>query len=188
MDCPECNRTIIRIGLWKGDSLRGWIPTYPQGVTRPIPPEIVDEYAEDFKEAVAVATLSPKASAALSRRLLQHILREKAGVQHGTLTHEIDEIIEKNVLPADLADDLDALRQVGNFAAHPTKETRTGEIVDVEPEEAAWLLDLLEELLDFYFVRPAIRKQKRSQINKKLEGASKPLLKGSADTESEPPR
>jgi hypothetical protein len=36
---------------------------------------------------------------------------------------------------------IDAIRNVGNFAAHPLKSTNTGLILDVEPSEAEWPLD-----------------------------------------------
>jgi hypothetical protein len=42
---------------------------------------------------------------------------------------------------------LDAIRTIGNFAAHPIKSTSSGEIVDVEPGEAEW----------FKYCRSAIR-------------------------------
>jgi len=45
---------------------------------------------------------------------------------------------EIHTLPGHLAEDLDAIRNVGNFAAHPMKSTHTGDIVEVEPQEAEW--------------------------------------------------
>ncbi len=39
---------------------------------------------------------------------------------------------------------IDAVRVIGNFAAHPIKSKSTGEIVDVEPGEAEWNLNTLE--------------------------------------------
>lgn len=184
MRCPDCSRWIVRLDF---KAVRGHQLltaesrlVHPRASMRPVPPEVTGEYAEDFKEAVAVAPLSPKASAAVSRRLLQHIIREKAGIRRQDLNAEIDALMESEVLPSDLATDLDALRTVGNFAAHPTKSTHTGEVVEVEPGEAEWLLELLEELLDFYFVRPAIRERKRAALNEKLAAAEKPALKGTA--------
>ena len=59
------------------------------------------------------------------------------------------------MLPSHIADSLDAVRNIGNFAAHPAKSQATGEVVPVEPGEAEWTLDTLEELFDFYFVSPA---------------------------------
>ncbi|MDQ3571708.1 MAG: DUF4145 domain-containing protein [Actinomycetota bacterium] len=159
-------------------------PAYPALVSRRVPEGVDEPYAEDFREASLCLTISPKASAALSRRLLQHILREKAGVKHSNLVAEIDEIRGRNVLPADLSDDLDSVRTVGNFAAHPIKDRETEAVTEVEEGEAEWLLDLLEELLDFYFVRPKIRAQRRDAMNAKLEAANKPPLAGTSEDEA----
>jgi len=80
-------------------------------------------------------------------------------------------------LPSELADAIDAVRVIGNFAAHPIKSKSTGEIVPVEVGEAEWLLDVLEELFAFYFVRPAKLAAKRTVIDAKLIDAGKPPLK-----------
>jgi hypothetical protein len=70
------------------------------------------------------------------------VLHEKAGIVERNLDTEIQVAIDGGTLPSDLAHDLDAVRTTGNFAAHPIKSTSTGEIVDVEPGEADWLLDV----------------------------------------------
>jgi hypothetical protein len=49
--------------------------------------------------------------------------------------------------------------------------------VDVEAGEADWLLDVLEELLDFYFVRPAASRRRREKLNEKLKDTGKLELK-----------
>jgi hypothetical protein len=90
----------------------------------------------------------------------------------------LDQIIEVIPnLPSHLAEAVDAVRNIGNFAAHPIKSTNTGEIVDVEPGEAEWNLEVLEGLFDFYFVQPAILKKKRDALNVKLTEAKKPPMK-----------
>jgi Domain of unknown function (DUF4145) len=86
------------------------------------------------------------ASAALSRRCLQHLLREQANIKPADLANEIQQVLDSKTLPSYLAEALDALRNIGNFAAHLIKSKSTGEIVDVEPGEAEWLLDTLEGL------------------------------------------
>lgn len=63
------------------------------------------------------------------------------------------------------------------FAAHPNKSLSTGAIVDVEPGEAEWMLDVLEGLFDFYFVQPDILQKKKDALNKKLADAGKPPMK-----------
>lgn len=66
---------------------------------------------------------------------------------------------------------------VGNFAAHPIKSTDTGQVVEVEPGEAGWLLDVLERAFDFYFVQPDKARRQREALNEKLTEAGKPELK-----------
>lgn len=105
---------------------------YPRGTPRPLPPEVPREYAEDYKEACLVLPDSPKASAALSRRCLQNLLRSVAKVTPGKLANEIQEVVDSKTLPSHLAESIDAIRNVGNFAAHPVKSERSGEIIDVE--------------------------------------------------------
>lgn len=181
MDCPACSRFIVRLRAWRGQSGGGVnfanLIIYPKVSVREIPEQVTGEFREDFYEACAVVDLSPKASAALSRRLVQHILRERAGVKERTLDKEIEKVLEHGQLPTDLAEDLDALRNLGNIAAHPIKSDESGAVVPVEPGEAQWLLDLVEELLDFYVVRPALREDKRSRLNAKLAEAGKPPLR-----------
>jgi hypothetical protein len=151
---------------------------YPKGVSRaPLPSEVPAEFATDYCEACLVLPDSEKASAALSRRCLQHLLREKTGIKKGDLANEIRQVLDSKQLPSHLADDLDAIRNIGNFAAHPLKTTNTGEIAEVEPQEAEWLLNLLEQLFDFYFVQPLRAKAKRDALNAKLQSMSKPPMK-----------
>jgi len=104
-------------------------------------------------------------------------LERKSKSQTSGLSKEIDEVLSSKQLPSYLAEGIDAVRHIGNFAAHPTKSTRSGEIVNVEPGEAEWLLDILEGLFNFFFVQPAELQRKRDVLNKKLEDAGKPPMK-----------
>ena len=178
--CPSCNRKVINLAIKEGmlGNLRELRTIYPKGISRsPISPEVPEKYSADYKEACLVLADSPKASAALSRRVLQHLLREEAKTQKRDLADQIQEVLDSRGLPSQLAETIDAIRNVGNFAAHPLKSTNTGEIVDVEPGEAEWLLDVLEDLFDLYFVQPAILKKKKDALNQKLQEAGKPPMK-----------
>lgn len=117
---------------------------------------------------------SPKASAALSRRCLQAILRDK-GFNHKELWQQI--AAARSGLPGYIADNIEAIRHVGNFAAHPGKDQATGDIIEVEPGEAEWLLSVLEELFQFYYVAPAQAKANRDAINAKLQAVGKQPMK-----------
>ncbi len=151
---------------------------HPKGSLRPpCPSEVPKKFEEDYSEACLVLSDSPKASAALSRRCLQNILHEVVNVKHGNLADEIQEVIDSGKLPTPLADSIDAVRNIGNFAAHPIKSEKTGEIIAIEPGEAEWNLDVLEALFDYYFVQPTILKKKKATLNKKLKEAGKPPMK-----------
>jgi hypothetical protein len=177
--CTSCELPIIELGIYTPPkTFTGRVRAWPKGTARlPLPPEVGEDFSADYKEACAVLEVSPKASAALSRRCLQHLLREHVKVKPADLSKEIQEVLDSHALPSDLASELDAIRNVGNFAAHPMKSTNSGAILDVEPEEAEWTLTVLEELFDFYFVRTAKRSAQRAALNAKISGAGKPPLK-----------
>jgi hypothetical protein len=176
--CPECKKHVVGIDVHQPNgALVGSSIVYPKATSRPISADVPEPFSSDFKEASVVLSDSPKASAAISRRCVQHILREKAGVKKADLSKEIDEVLATKQLPSHLAEAIDSIRNIGNFAAHPLKSTNTGEVMDVEPGEAEWLLEILEGLFDFYFIQPAILKKKRDALNAKLAEAGKPAMK-----------
>jgi hypothetical protein len=114
---------------------------------------------------------------ALSRRLLQQILWDELGIKKGNLASEIEEFLARPGVPSSLSGAIDAIRTIGNIAAHPLKDQSTREIIDVEPGEAEWLLDVLESLFDYVFVQPRRLAARRENLNQKLRAAGKPPLK-----------
>jgi len=185
--CPDCKKLIINLmqgrkgeydPVESSSVVVKNVMVWPKGSScPPCPPEVPSDFAEDYTEACLVLPDSPKASAALSRRCLQHILREKAGVKPSSLADEIQEALDRNLFPSYIAEVVDAVRNVGNFATHPTKSKQTGEIIDVEPGEAELNLDVIEVLFDFYFVNPALIAKKKAAIDQKLQDAGKPPMK-----------
>jgi hypothetical protein len=150
---------------------------FPKRVMKHLPKEVPEKFTADFREAHDTLDVSPKASAALSRRCLQNLIREQEGIIKHDLMDEIRELLSRNKLPVYIAEDLDSIRNVGNFAAHPIKNTNTGQIEDVETGEAEWTLQVLEEVLLFYFCQQAISKARRDALNQKLRNAGKkPML------------
>lgn len=184
--CSACGRIIVR--LFSSDAyysnLAQWGSELSSRLVRPkvagrppISSDVPKKYADDYYEACLVLPDSSKASAALSRRCLQHLLRDEGKVKPQDLAREIQEVLDSRKLPTHIADSLDAVRQIGNFAAHPIKSKSSGEIVPVEAGEAEWTLDVLDLLFDFYFVGPARTKARREALDKKLADAGKPPLK-----------
>ena len=185
--CPECHHLIvcIRTGTYFDHDFDTRemmnhaleiIHPLPSG-SRPIEPEVPAPFSADFDEACRVLPVSAKASAAMSRRILQHILRDQLGIKKHALDKEIEAFIQRPGVPSQLAGAVDAIRTIGNFAAHPQKNLNSGEIIDVEPGEAEWLIDVLESLFDFVFVQPARLEARKEALNAKLQLAGKPTLK-----------
>lgn len=194
MTCPSCHRFIMSLvgnaiminmsnrRIPKEDEVLENRYVRPIGAQRPkAPPEVPTNIAADFNEACLVFPFSTKASAALSRRCLQHLLRDVVGVKHSNLSSEIEEVMPS--LPSHLAESIDGIRNVGNFSAHPTKSKHSGEVVEVESGEAEWNLDVLEELFDYYCVKPERLKKKREALDAKLEKAGKPKMKSQGSKE-----
>ena len=175
--CPACERFTIKLHRKEAGKVQETIAAYPRLLRPPAPDQVPSEIAQDYREACAVLPDSAKASSALSRRLLQRLLREQAGARPADLSSEIQSVLDSGALPTSLAEDLDAVRAIGNFAAHPMKFKHTGEVVDVEPGEAEWTLEVLDGLFDFYFVQPDRSRRRRDTLNQKLEHLGKPRLK-----------
>jgi Domain of unknown function (DUF4145) len=140
------------------------------------PPEI----AKDYAEACNVLPVSSKASAALSRRVLQVVLHAH-GYNARDLNSEIDLLLNesdpKKAIPAALRETIDGIRNFGNFSAHPVTDKTTLQIIDVEPEEAEWCLEIIEQLFEHFYVGPSTVAKKKAALDAKLAAAGKPPSK-----------
>lgn len=183
--CPgqDCGRLTIELGTAPYQLLvaGAFWQVFPAGANRgPVPNEVPQKIAQDYIEACNVLAISPKASAALSRRCLQHMLRDH-GYKARDLAHEIDLLLAESdprrALPIRLRTTIDTIRHFGNFAAHPSEDRATLEVIAVEPEEAEWCLETIEELFQHFYVGPAVAQAKKAALNAKLASSGKPPAK-----------
>ncbi len=186
--CPVCKKAIVLLRKGRGKHSGSYCDRpsfelisseqeellFPRYLPTTVEPEVPEHYGKELVQAAAILSLSPKASAAMSRRLLQALLREEFGIKRSNLVQEIDVFLQRKDVPSSLADQVDAIRIVGNFAAHPIKNANTGEIVEIEPGEAEWLLDVLKELFDHIFVKPKRLAERKKKLNEKQKAARKP--------------
>lgn len=175
--CPSCGRWFIELQSGYDIPVAGeidWVITartvlWPRTSSRPpIPAEVPDPLRSVAVEAGLILADSPRASAALSRRCLQQVLREESKAPPSDLFHEIEWAIANAGLPSHAKEGLHDLREIGNMAAHPNMSTATGEYLEVEPGEAEWTLDVLDALFDHYFVGPARTAARRAALDAKL--------------------
>jgi Domain of unknown function (DUF4145) len=133
------------------------------------PDYIPSPLVRDYYEACSILHLSPKASATLSRRCLQGMIRDFCGISKKRLIDEITQLkrqADEGKAPAgvqaDIIEAIDAVRKIGNIGAH--METDINVIVDVDPDEAATLIGLLELLFREWYVARHDRKERIASI------------------------
>jgi len=175
--CPnqECKKLTLTVNLARHRDydyddydlrvLKSWT-LLPASTSKPQPNYIPLALREDYYEACAVLPHSAKASATLSRRCLQGIVRDfwdiPAG-KRGNLGAELSYIKDK--VSEDTWEGIQAIRSVGDIGAHMEKDVNY--VVDVEPEEASLLIELIEMLFDEWYVQRHKTKQ-RSMRAKEL--------------------
>lgn len=147
--CPNCEKqSIIVKGVGSEvDGITHWI--HPISTAKQYPSYVPEQIRMDYEEAYAILNLSPKASATLSRRCLQGMIRDFWDIHDkGSLYNEIDAIADKISPSARLA--LDATRKIGNIGAH--MEQDVDKIIDIDPSEAETLLRLIEHLMQEWYI------------------------------------
>jgi hypothetical protein len=154
---------------------------YPTNTFRkPTPKEVPAHIKEDYEESCRVLPISQKASAALSRRCLQAILQGQ-GYTQKDLAVQIDALLSESdpaqTIPTALRQTVDVIRNFGNFSAHLITDQTTLQIIAVEPQEAEWCLDILEDMFDHYYVKPADAAARKAALDAKLAAAKKPPSK-----------
>jgi Domain of unknown function (DUF4145) len=143
------------------NTVRAW----PKGHGRQSLPLEAGEYRFEYDEACRVLPESPKASAALTRRRLQKLLKKEAKTKADKLVDQLAKL-SAGTLPDEFSGLIDAIRRFGNLAAH-----HDDRISDVEDHEAELCLDILEEVIDYYVVEPKLGTERIAKVNAQLTAA-----------------
>lgn len=160
--CPSCGKYFIEIqGI--GSQTQGLYISYPDNnKAEKFPDYVPMQILTDYEEACAIVNLSPKASATLSRRCIQGMIRDKWETNAKSLYQEISSL--KGKIEPSLWQAIDALRQIGNIGAHMESDVNT--IIDIEPNEAQMLITLVEILIKEWYITPHERDELLSGITK----------------------
>lgn len=152
-------------GWTKTADLMEW-QLMPAARMKVFPDYIPEVILSDYREACSIRALSPKASATLSRRVLQGMIRDYWKIVKPRLKNEID-ALEGKVDP-DTWEAIDAVREIGNIGAHMEKDINV--IVDVDPEEAELLIGLVETLLTDWYVQRHKRAARNNALKSSVAG------------------
>ncbi len=178
---PQCRKFTLTVALHESQSspqsprerlvkkLQEW-SLIPPSASKHFPDYVPETIREDYGEACLIRDLSPKASATLSRRCLQGILRDFWKVKPGRLVDEIEQVKDK--IDPITWDAIEAVRKLGNLGAHMEKDINV--IVDVEPEEAGLLIGLVETLLREWYVAREERKARMTAVIAATAGKKTP--------------
>ena len=171
ISCPnkDCREYSLSVTLHNAEVLRErsfdkkakqeWC-LIPQSEAQVMPDYVPPAIIEDYKEACAIKNLSPNASATLSRRCLQGMIRDFWKISEHRLVDAINAIQDK-VDPVTW-DAIDAVRKLGNIGAH--MEVDINLIVDVDPDEAGLMIRLIETLIKEWYVAREERKKNMEAI------------------------
>lgn len=160
--CPnsDCGKFSIYLnGI--GNEVRNIHMTIkPTSSAKIFPDYIPEQLRIDYEEAYKILYLSPKASATLSRRCLQGMIRDYWCISEKTLYAEITKLKDK--IPIDLWNVINSVRQLGNIGAHMEKDINL--IVDIDSDEAENLIKLIELLFKEWYIAREERNRLFSDI------------------------
>jgi hypothetical protein len=116
--------------------------------------EVPDAIFRDYDEACKLLPVSPGMSVTMARRCVQKMIRTKFKLKPGKLQNEINTLgtlspsVQQEVIDA-----LDSIRKTGKFRALPEDDVRV--ISDVTFDAAQYVIDIIEILINDWFVAPA---------------------------------
>lgn len=178
---PRCRRFSLSVSLhslevagnrsYTGKHLKTWA-LVPPSRARSFPVALPLQVLEDYQEACLTIESSPKVAAALSRRCLSEMLRDFWRVQPGRLGDEFRQI--KGAADPLTWEAIESVRRSGMIGARMDSEG--AEILATEPGEAKMLINLIETLIQDWYVG-------REERRKRLEGIRQITSENAAEKE-----
>lgn len=139
--CNACDEPVLVLN--RGDKV------YPTPLPKPSEQDIPAEIRADLDEAkICFSAGAYRAAAVMARRTMQVAAIEK-GATGDKLVAQVHELKQAGKITADLKEWADAVRWVGNDAAHPTGSP-------VTKDDAEDVLHLAEQFLHVLYVAPAL--------------------------------
>ena len=156
--CPndECKKLSLEVIIEKLEITSSVIPGFinkgefqllPDSIAKPFPEYVPEAIRKDYQDACRILNITPNASAALSRRCLQGMIRNFFQITEKNLYLEINALKDKVALPVWEA--IDTARKLGNIGAHMVDVSL---IADVTEGEAELLVALNEMLIRKWYI------------------------------------
>ena len=196
----DCKKLTLKVGLKKisknsyGSSLEGkpieqW-SLLPDSIAKPQPDYIPAPIRKDYQEACKISHLSPNASAVLSRRCLESMIKNFCEIKENSLYQSIEKLkskLKNNQAPKGVTEEtieaIDSIRRMGRIGTHMKEPT--GMLVDIESEEAALLVELIEMLFKEWYIA---RNERQERLNKIKETTIQKEQKRNSGAKSPKPK
>jgi hypothetical protein len=109
--------------------------------------EIPSIVAKTYREAIRIRNISPPAFAVMIRRGLEFLCKDKKA-KGKTLKDQLEDLGRSGIIPTTLAEMGDALRFLGNIAAHATN-------YKIDRTEVKAMDDFFLAMLEYVYIGPA---------------------------------
>ena len=134
----KCKKLTLTVGLKKKEGfsisteepIKQW-PLLPDSIAKPQPDYIPAPIKKDYEEACKIANLSPNASAVLSRRCLESMIKNFCEIKENSLYQSIEKLknkLENNQAPKGVTEEtieaIDSIRRMGRIGAHMKRTNR----------------------------------------------------------------
>lgn len=149
--CNACTEPVLVLN--RGEKV------FPSPLPTPTEKDIPESMRSDLNEAkICLSNNAYRAAAVMARRTIQVAAVEK-GATGDKLVAQISELQRTGKITADLKEWADAVRWIGNDAAHP-------EGAQVTREDAEDVLHLAEQFLHVLYVAPALAAGIKKRLGK----------------------
>lgn len=163
--CSACGR--LAISLKRRDAafdVVEVVASYPPGEGSPPSADIPEGWARDYAEARFILVDDPSASAALSRRCLSCLLRERWGAAPDDFLAQVTEAAEQGLTEVRPEPAAQALLEALRAAEEAFTRQPHPNPMDQETLQAQAYLIALEGLLDACFAQPARLARRRAAL------------------------
>ncbi len=186
--CLGCTQVEVKLAKQTGNQPARQFPfvVFPRVLARPAKAfkHLPNEVRSAYVQACQLLPVHAGAAGAYARRALEIVL-DGMGHQAPTMLKSIElarsEDDQDRRLPRRLLDQLDYVKEVGNFALHVR---RNGElsIIEISKPEVEACLTIIEDILTFVFEEPGDEQDRRDRLNEQLaEAKKKPLPQSEAE-------
>jgi hypothetical protein len=166
LECPECSSPIVVSQWHTGDDWDSPSRIYPQR-SKWLTPDVPKSVRGSFEEArLCLQAGAYTAAAAMCRRALEAICRDRAVSPKKSLIAALNELKNNGDIDPSLFEWADALRVTGNEAAHASGMT-------ISRTDAQDTVDFTEAIIDYLYIFKARFEEFSVRRKKSRESAAK---------------